>query len=112
MVRLAPPAGGIARLAHGLAERAVRLDPGNGAYVDSLGWAHFRLGQLPEARVYLERAVGLIPDDATICEHLGDVYAAAGETQKARASYRQALDLGGENAAAVERKLRGLPGGS
>ncbi len=96
----------------GLAERAVRLDPGNGAYVDSLGWAHFRLGQLPEARTYLERAVGLIPDDATICEHLGDVYVATGETQKARVTYRQALDLGGENAAAVERKLHSLPGGS
>jgi hypothetical protein len=43
---------------------------------------------------------------------LGDVYAAVGDTQKARAVYRQALHLGGENAGAVERKLRGLPGGS
>ena len=53
-----------------------------------------------------------MPDDATICEHLGDVYAAVGDNQKARAVYRQALDLGGENARAVEVKLRGLPGGS
>ena len=96
----------------GLAERAVELDPGNGAYVDSLGWAHFQLRQFDQARIYLERAAGLVPDDATICEHLGDVYAAVGDTQKARVVYRQALDLGGENAGAVEVKLRGLPGGS
>jgi Flp pilus assembly protein TadD len=96
----------------GLAERAVELDPGNGAYVDSLGWAHFQLRQFDQARVYLERAAGLVPDDATICEHLGDVYAAVGDTQKARVVYRQALDLAGDNAGAVEVKLRGLPGGS
>lgn len=94
----------------GLAERAVELDPGNGAYVDSLGWAHFQLRQYDQARRYLERAAGLVPDDATIREHLGDVYAAVGDTRKAREVYRQALDLAGENAGAVERKLRGLPG--
>src|SRR5204862_7372959 len=96
----------------GLAERAVELDPGNGAYVDSLGWAHFQLRQLDQAKLYLERAAGLVPDDATICEHLGDVYAALGDTQKARTVYRQALDLGGDNASALEHRLRGLPGGS
>ncbi|MEO8505488.1 MAG: tetratricopeptide repeat protein [Acidobacteriota bacterium] len=95
-----------------MAERAVELDPDNGAYVDSLGWAHFQLGQYDRARQYLERAAGLMPEDPTVCEHLGDTYAKVGDTQKARSTYRKVLDLGGENSVQVERKLRDLPGGS
>jgi tetratricopeptide (TPR) repeat protein len=66
-----------------LVERAVALDPHNGAYVDSLGWAHFQLGQYEEARGYLERAAVLLPDDAVIFEHLGDLYLALGRREMA-----------------------------
>ena len=54
--------------------RALAQDPDNGAYVDSLGWAYYRLGRLPEARLHLERAVRLTGGDAVVLEHLGDVY--------------------------------------
>jgi len=88
-----------------LVRRAVSLEPENGAYVDSLGWAHYRLGQYEEARDHLERAVELEGADATIYEHLGDTYRALGRLEEARGQYRRALDLDGDNAAAVERKL-------
>jgi tetratricopeptide (TPR) repeat protein len=90
------------------AARALRLDPENGAYADSLGWAYFQQGDLVRALEYLERAAGLIPRDATILEHLGDLYAALGNATKASAAYERALALAEENAAAVERKLQGL----
>ncbi len=77
--------------------RAVALDPDNGAYVDSLGWAYFRLGRYDEARGHLEWAIRLVPDDATILEHLGDLYLALKDVERARASYQQALDLGGDD---------------
>ncbi len=76
-------------------QRAVALEPDNGAYVDSLGWAYFRIGRYREARQHLEWAARLVPDDATIYEHLGDLYAALEDAERARASYRQALELGG-----------------
>ena len=88
--------------------RALRLDPDNGAYADSVGWAYFQHGDLNRAREYLERAAGLIPADATILEHLGDLYVARGESAKARATYERALQLNEDNAAAVGRKLQGL----
>jgi tetratricopeptide (TPR) repeat protein len=91
-----------------LATRAVSLDPDNGAYVDSLGWAYFRLGRPEQARSYLERAARLEPEDATLQEHLGDVYVALGQTERARQAYRRAIELGGENAEAVRRKLGDL----
>ncbi|MDE2313120.1 MAG: tetratricopeptide repeat protein [Elusimicrobia bacterium] len=65
--------------AESLAGRAVKLDPNNGAYVDSLGWAYFKEGRSTEAVSELARAVSLIPDDETIWKHLGEAYAQKGD---------------------------------
>ncbi len=89
-----------------LVRRAVALEPNNGAYVDSLGWALFRLGEFEEARRHLERANQLVPEDPTILEHLGDVYVALGDTRRAREAYEHALAIDDEeNVEAVRRKL-------
>ena len=47
--------------AMGLIRKAVKLDPNDGYFVDSLGWAHYRLGNYPKAVEHLERAVELRP---------------------------------------------------
>ena len=89
-----------------LVRRAVALEPDNGAYVDSLGWALFRLGELEAARRQLERAKQLVPEDSTILEHLGDVYVALGDTRRAREAYENALAINDEeNVEAVRHKL-------
>ncbi|HVS65758.1 MAG TPA: tetratricopeptide repeat protein [Thermoanaerobaculia bacterium] len=94
-----------------LVQRAVEMEPSNGAYVDSLGWAYYRLGELGPARESLERAARLNPDNATIHEHLGDVYRALGEIELARSSYERALALEDEdNVAQVRTKLADLQG--
>ena len=87
-----------------LVGRAVRLDPANPAYVDSLGWGLFRLGRPVEAVRLLERAVRLAPDDATILEHLGDACVSAGDLKRAREAYERALALAGD-APALSAKL-------
>lgn len=93
-----------------LVRRAVDLDPDNGAYVDSLGWAYYQLGRYEDARGHLERAAELVGDDSIVLEHLGDLYRAVGELELARLNYRRALDLAGENVEDVRRKLRDLDG--
>ena len=84
--------------------RAVRQDPRNGAYVDSLGWVYFRQGKLDLAEKYLTDATHLLPHDATVREHLGDVFAKRGEYHKALDLYRTALTLEPESKG--EAKLR------
>ena len=79
--------------AHEMLTRAVGQEPNNGAYVDSLGWVYFRLGNLDLAEKYLRDATKLIPRDPTVHEHLGDVLAARGNLDRALESYRTALDL-------------------
>jgi len=73
--------------------KAVKLKPDDGYYVDSLGWAYYRLGNLPEAVEQLERAVELQPDDPIINDHLGDAYWRIGRTLEAKYQWEQAVAL-------------------
>jgi tetratricopeptide (TPR) repeat protein len=96
-----------------LVGRAARLDPDNGAYVDSLGWGLFRLGRNTEALESLERAARLLPDDATVLEHLGDVRLANGDRKRAAEAYRRAIASAPPGQAdAASRKLEALRGSS
>jgi Flp pilus assembly protein TadD len=79
--------------AHEMLVKAVSQEPTNGAYVDSLGWVYFRLGNLELAEKYLTDATSLLPRDATVHEHLGDVLAKRGDMTRALQSYRTALSL-------------------
>jgi tetratricopeptide (TPR) repeat protein len=73
--------------------RAVEQRPDDGYIVDSLGWAHYRLGAYDEAVKSLERAVELKPDDPTINDHLGDAYWKTGRALEARFQWSHARDL-------------------
>jgi tetratricopeptide (TPR) repeat protein len=53
--------------------RAVDLKPQNAAYLDSLGWAYFKNGELLEARTWLRRAHEAAPQQKEIREHLRTV---------------------------------------
>ncbi|WP_341911410.1 tetratricopeptide repeat protein [Ferrovibrio terrae] len=88
-------------------ERAVQLRPNDGAIVDSLGWALYRLGRYAEAVVQLERAVELKGGDPVITDHLGDAYWRVGRQEEAKFQWRRALGLKPEQdlALQVQRKL-------
>jgi tetratricopeptide (TPR) repeat protein len=89
----------------GLIRRAVAAEPDNAAYVDSLGWVHYRLGDYQVAVRYLERAARLLPDDPEILEHLGDVYRDLGDERRARELYLRALDVVEDDGVELRRKV-------
>ena len=72
--------------------KALSIEPENGAYIDSLGWAYFKKGQIQEALKELERAVGLL-EDPVIYDHLGDAYFESGKIKKALEQWRKSLEL-------------------
>jgi tetratricopeptide (TPR) repeat protein len=76
-----------------LVERAVASQPRSGAMQDSLGWAHFRMGDYPKAVEILEAAVLLEPSDASVNDHLGDAYWMAGRREEAGFQWRRVLSL-------------------
>jgi tetratricopeptide (TPR) repeat protein len=73
--------------------KAVELKPDDGYIVDSLGWAHFKLGHFDQALDYMEKAVSLKAADPTINDHLGDVYWRLGRTIEARFQWNHARDM-------------------
>jgi tetratricopeptide (TPR) repeat protein len=73
--------------------RAVELRPDDGYIVDSLGWAHFKLGHYEEATKELERAIDLKPSDPVINDHLGDAYWKVGRKLEAQFQWNHARDL-------------------
>jgi Tfp pilus assembly protein PilF len=89
-------------------ERALAQDPENGAYVDSLGWVYYQMGQIDEAIVYLERAAELITTDPVVFDHLGDAYFRRNEPEKARRQWQRALELEADQPA-IKAKLERLP---
>ena len=90
-------------------KRSVEQRPDDGYIVDSLGWAHFRVGNFDEAVKQLDRAVELKPTDPTINDHLGDAYWKVGRVLEARFQWSHARDLKPEpdDLAKIEAKLKG-----
>jgi Tfp pilus assembly protein PilF len=80
-----------------LIERAVELQPDNGAYLDSYAWVLYRLGRLRDAEVKLQEALNHIQDDAVVFEHYGDILADLGRPDEARTKWQRALELDPDN---------------
>jgi len=75
-------------------KKALASDPDNGAYLDSLGWVHYRRGKYEQALAELLNATqALKTDDATVCEHIGDTYAKLSQIPKALEFWQKALAL-------------------
>ncbi len=96
-----------ARTAEGLAlvERALALAPDDPFILDSVGWAHFRMGQLDEAEKYLRRAMEQRPDPE-IAAHLGEVLWAKGERARAQDVWQTQLQSAPDNAVLLETVRR------
>jgi tetratricopeptide (TPR) repeat protein len=72
-------------------QRAVKEEPNNGAYLDSLGWAYFKQGKLAEAEENLQKAAAKSAHDPTVLGHLAEVYMKMGQTERAAALMERAL---------------------
>ena len=94
-----------------LIELAVKDEPENIAYRDSLGWVYYQTGQYPKAVAELEKAAKGEKPDAVILDHLGDAYWKANQAEKARQAWQRAVKVfrqekDEEKAKGVEGKLQ------
>jgi tetratricopeptide (TPR) repeat protein len=96
--------------AESLIQRALKLQPANGGYLDSLGWIYYKKGQYKRAMEVLERAVALDKNEGVIWEHLGDALVALGQKKDALEKYREALRLKNEprDEARIRKKFEDL----
>jgi Flp pilus assembly protein TadD len=99
-----------------LIRKAVELEPMNGAYLDSLGWCYFKMGDYELAEDNLRQAVDRDQTDPTVHDHLGDLYEKTGRVRLAAAQWELALaqfaksipaDIEPGDVAKVQKKLEG-----
>jgi len=97
-----------------LINKALDLEPGNGAYLDSLGWVQYRMGRLEDAEKNLRKALEKTPRDPTVHDHMADVLMKASKIREAVAQWEASLkewdssspaDMVPEEIAQVKRKL-------
>jgi len=74
----------------GLIERALAIKPDEAAFIDSLGWAQYRLGNFSAAVEHLRRAFALFPNDE-VAAHLGEALWALGSLKEAKQVWQEAL---------------------
>ena len=95
-------------------QKALQVEPNNGAYLDSLGWAYYKMKRFDLAQPPLEKAARLVSNDPTILEHLGHVYVGLGKKQLAQQEWERALkewptavgsEFDAEQAAQLQRQL-------
>lgn len=78
--------------AEAMIKKALEIDSGNGAYVDTLGWIYFKKGKIDEAIKQLEDARRLL-DDPVIINHLGDAYLRKGLAEQAKEQWQKSLEI-------------------
>jgi len=84
--------------------RALQFDPNNGAYLDTLGWVHYRKGKFEEALGELLRAAQeLTRPDPIVFEHIGDAYSKLNRIPQALDFWQKAMALTPENKLLAEK---------
>lgn len=77
-----------------LALKAMELEPENAAYLDTMGWIFYKLGEYEKAKRFIKASIDLDNSAASaeVLEHLGDVYEKLGNLAEAKKLWKQALE--------------------
>jgi tetratricopeptide (TPR) repeat protein len=91
-----------------LIQRALKIEPENPAYLDSLGWALFKMGRLDEAEPPMTKAAAALVGNSVVQDHHGDLLSRRGRWADAVAAWERALAGDNESIdrAAIEKKIK------
>jgi len=89
-------------------KKALQIEPDNGSYLDSLGWAYFKSDKLDLAAENLKRAADQLPANSVIQDHYGDVLTRLGRFDEAITAYTRALNGDGDSIdkGEIDKKIR------
>ena len=80
-----------------LVQRALKLEPENPSFLDSLGWAYFKQGKLELADAPLTTAASKMPNSSVVQDHLGDLRFQQRRYADAAAAWERSLAGDGES---------------
>ncbi len=77
--------------AKNMAKRALELNPDNSAYLDTMGWIYYKMGDYESAHKYINASIETGDASAEVMEHMGDVYDQLGEPDRALYWWQKSL---------------------
>jgi tetratricopeptide (TPR) repeat protein len=91
-----------------LLKKALEVEPDNGSYLDSLGWAYYKADKLDLAVTNLQRAAEQLKANSVIQDHYGDVLFKLLRYDDAIAAWMRAIDGDGDSVdrASIDKKIR------
>jgi tetratricopeptide (TPR) repeat protein len=89
-------------------KRALAIDPENGSYLDSIGWAYFKDGKLQQALDNLKRAADQLTTNSVVQDHYGEVLFKLGRYDEAITAWNRALSGDGDSIdrGGIDKKIR------
>jgi tetratricopeptide (TPR) repeat protein len=89
-------------------KRALAIDPDNGSYLDSIGWAYFKDGKLDLALDHLKRAADMLTTNSVVQDHYADLLFRMGRYDAAIDAWNKALSGDGDSIdrGDIDRKIR------
>lgn len=72
-------------------KKALKIEPDNGAYLDSLGWVYYKKGKLKKAKEYIEKAINYTKDPE-IYQHLGAIHIELGKAEQGLEIYKEGIE--------------------
>ena len=86
-----------------LAEKAIELSPNTSAYLDTVGWIYFKLGNFDKAKEFIAKSIVYDDSSAVVLEHYGDVLIALNNKDEALVFYKKAFELDQNNNSLSEK---------
>ena len=80
-----------------MAEIAIKAEPLNSSYLDTIGWVYFKLGKYEKAKEYIEKAIKVGGESSVMLEHLGDIIYMLGNKVQAKKMWEKSLSLDSTN---------------
>jgi len=88
------------------AKKAVKLEPKNPSYLDTIGWAYFKMDDLKRAKKYIRQSIEIQDDNSVVLEHFGDILMKSNDSVNALFYYKKAFEFDNEN---QELKKKAFP---
>lgn len=86
-----------------MVNRALEIDPDNGAYLDTKGWIYYQMGEYPRALEFIQKALNSREDSAEVLEHMGDVHLKLNQPEQAKSYWQKALEKDPNNSSLLEK---------
>jgi tetratricopeptide (TPR) repeat protein len=90
-----------------MANIAVKAEPDNSSYLDTIGWIYFKMGNFELASKNIKKSIDVGGEKAVILDHLGDVMFKSGNKKEAVRLWTKAFELDKENSEIKQKIEKG-----